>query len=234
MIRASCLEFLLVVSPAATWMQAAFAASVLIGGVSLWLNPKEVDSAFAGILLLQMFSASSGFTVCAARGYCDPLLAGEASRGRIALASFVASTLPGLLAWLTIALIASVLGQARLAFAPPRVAALLLVSTVAWAGGLTLPRLAAGALWSFALLAIALSRGAAAQYLLMVQSTPADAAHVLLSAAILAVCPFLLLGDFAAAASLPVLTIDLSLAMLALWSGWRYLSRREYGLMEPL
>jgi len=75
-IRASCLRFLFVVSPPATWMYAAFAASVLIGSATLWLNPADVDSAFGSILLLQMFSASSGFAGSAARGYFDPILAG--------------------------------------------------------------------------------------------------------------------------------------------------------------
>lgn len=233
MIRASCLQFLFVVSPPARWMQAALAASVCIGAVSLWLNPNDVDSAFGSLLLLQMFSSSNGFDACASRGYFDPLLTGDQSRASIAIGSLIASTLPGIAAWTTTALIAAVLGQPAAAFAVHRVAALGLVSAIAWAGGLALPRMAAGALWAFVLLGIALSRGAAGQYLLIVQSTPADTLHVLMSAGIFAVCPFLLLGDPAATLSTPVIVIDMCLAVAAGLCGVRYLSRREYGLLEP-
>jgi hypothetical protein len=234
MIRTSCLQFLLVVAPAASWMHAAFAASVLIGAVTLWLNPKDVDSAFGSLLLLQMFSSSSGFGASASKGYFDPLLTGEQSRARVAIGSLIASTLPGIAAWTATALIAAVLGQPAAAFAVHRLAALGVVSAIAWAGGLALPRMAAGALWSFALLGIALSRGAAGQYLIAVQSIPADAPHVVMSAGIFAVCPFLLLGDFAAAGSAPVIVIDMCLALAAAWCGVRYLTRREYSLMEQV
>ena len=233
MIRASCLRFLLVVSPSGTWTHAAFAASVLIGAVTVWVNPQDVDSPFGGILLLQMFAASSGFTASAARGYFDPILTGGRSRRQVAMASLVASTLPGFAAWVTTACIAAACGRAAAAFALHRLVALVLVSTIAWAGGLALPRMAAGALWAFVLVAAALSRGVVGQYLVVVQSPPGDALHVLASAAAFAVCPFLLLGDFSAATHSVVIGLDLGLALTVVGLGFGYLARREYSLVEP-
>lgn len=234
MIRASCLRFLLVVSPPAMWMYVAFGASVLIGAVTLWLNPKDVDSAFGSILLLQMFSASSGFAGSAAHGYFDPILAGGRSRNRIALGSLVASTLPGVAAWLIIVLIAAALGQAGTALRFHRFVALILVSTIAWAGGLALPRMAAGGLWAFVLLTAALSRGAIAQYLVVVQTPPAGVHEALASAAAFAICPYLLLGEFPAARDPLVIGADLCVALTVTWSGCRYIGRREYSLVEPV
>ena len=234
MIRASCLRFLLVVSPPAMWMYVAFAASVLIGAATLWLNPKDVDSAFGSILLLQMFAASSGFAGSAARGYFDPILAGGRSRNRIAMGSLVASTLPGVAAWLIIVLIAAALGHAGTALTFHRFVALILVSTIAWAGGLALPRMAAGGLWAFVLLTAALSRGAVADYLVVVQSPPAGVHDALASAAAFAICPYLLLGEFPAARDPIVVGADLCVVLTVAWSGFRYIGRREYSLVEPI
>ena len=234
MVRASCLWFLLVVSPSATWTHAALAASVLIGAATIWVNPEGLDSALGGILLLQMFAASSGFTSSASRGYFDPLLTGGRSRRQVAGASLAASTLPGLAAWGMTAIIAAALGPAATALAPHRFVAIVLVSTVSWAGGLALPRMAAGASWAFVLVAMALSRGILNQCLLVVQSQPGDWLHAIAAAAAFAVCPFLLLGDFAAATRAPVIGLDLALALTAVWLGVRYLARREYSLVEPV
>ena len=234
MIRASCLRFLFVVSPPATWMYVAFVASVLIGAATLWLNPADVDSAFGSILLLQMFSASSGFAGSAARGYFDPILADGRSRSRVAMGSLVASTLPGVAAWLMIVLIAATLGRAATALTLHRLAALILVSTIAWAGGLALPRMAAGGLWAFVLLTAALSRGAVAQYLAVVQSPPTDVQDGLASAAAFAICPYLLLGEFPAATDPFVIGADLCIALTVAWSGFRYIARRDYSLVEPV
>jgi hypothetical protein len=234
MIRASCLRFLFVVSPSATWTHAAFAASVLIGAATVWVNPQGVDSAFGGILVLQMFAASSGFTSSASRGYFDPLLTGGRSRLRIAVASLAASTLPGVAAWVITAIIAAALGRAATALAPHRFVALILVSTICWAGGLALPRMAPGVLWAFVLVVLALSRGIFGQYLVLAQSQPDDVLQVIASAVAFAVCPFLLLGDLSAASHGLVLGIDVVLALVAVGLGCSYLAGREYSLVEPV
>lgn len=234
MIRASCLRFFLVVSPPAVWMVTAFGASVLLGAVTLWLNPGDVDSAFGSVLLLQMFSASSGFAGPAGRGYFDPLLVGGRSRLRIAIGSLVASTLPGLAAWAVVVLIAVALGRAGPALAFHRQVALILVSAIAWAGGLALPRMAAGGLWAVVLLTAALSRGTIGEYLAVVQSPPAGLQASLASAAAFGVCPYLLLGEFPAARDVVVMSADVLLALTMVWAGVTYVCRRQYTLGEPV
>jgi hypothetical protein len=233
-IRASSLRFLLVVSPPAVWMTAAFGASVLLGAATLWLNPADVDSAFGTVLLLQMFSASSGFAGPAGRGYFDPLLVGGRSRFRVALGSLVASTLPGLVAWAIIVLIAVALGRGGTALTFHRHLALVLVSAIAWAGGLALPKMAAGGIWAFVLMTAALSRGAIGDYLAVVQSAPAGFQGSLASAAAFVVCPYLLLGEFPAARNLLVLCVDLALACAMVSAGISYICRREYTLGDPV
>jgi len=232
-IRASSLRFLLVVSPPAVWLAAGFAASVLLGLATLWLNPADVDSAFGSVLLLQMFSSSGGFAGPAGRGYFDPLLVGGRSRLRVALGSLVASTLPGMVAWAIVVLIAVVLGRGRTALTCHRQLALILVSAIAWAGGLALPRMAAGGIWAFVLLTAALSRGAIGDYLAVVQTAPAGFEASFASAAAFAVCPYLLLGEFPAARNLFVLCVDMSLACAMVSAGVSYICRREYTLGEP-
>ena len=171
MIRTSSLRYFLVVSPCPGWMRAAFGAALLLGCATLWLNPAELDSALGSILVLQMFSASNGYAALAARGHYDPLLVSGRSRRTIALANLSAAALPGVVAWVGVAVMASALGRADLALAPHRQVALLLASVVPWAGGLALPRMAAGAAWALALFTLASSRGAN-QALLLVQIAP--------------------------------------------------------------
>jgi hypothetical protein len=234
MIRASSLLFFLVVSPQAPWMSVAFAVAVVIAAATLWLNPADVDSALGSILLLQMFAASNGFAASASRGHFDPLLAGGRTRRQVAAGNLAASTLPGAAAWMTTALVSVALGGGGRAVAAHRCLAIVLVSAIAWAGGLALPKMAAGALWAFVLLSAALSRGVVTLCLSSVQSAPSGALDALASAATLAVCPFLLLGDFPAVRNAAVLAIDCSLALIVVWGGFRHLSRRDYTLVEPV
>jgi hypothetical protein len=109
--------------------------------------------------------------------------------------------------------------------------AVLVVSTAAWAMGLALPRLAAGALWSMALLTMALSHWVGA-YLTVVQSAPNGARQYMAAAAAFAACPYLLLGDFAASSDPVVLMLDGAVVLMLAFAGARYVSRREYGLAE--
>src|SRR5262245_50152081 len=99
-------------------MLIAFAATVMLGAATLWLNPEGSSAAFASILLLQMFAAPSAFSASASRGYFDPLLTGEHSRQRVALGSLAAATLPGLIAWILLALLAIAFGRWRMAVTP--------------------------------------------------------------------------------------------------------------------
>jgi hypothetical protein len=226
------MRFFLVVTPPAVWMRVAFVIAAAAGVLTLWFDPREVDAGFGSILLLQMFAVSNGFAASAGRGHFDPLLVSGRSRTRIALENCLASSLPGVFAWMVIALAAVLLGHSRSAVSPHRVLALVMVSCAAWSGGLALPRLASGALWSLALVALAMSRGLLSDFALAVQSPPAGFRQVVASASAIAACPFLLLGEFPGAKDPRVLAIDAAAAVGMLLAGARYIRRREYELGE--
>jgi hypothetical protein len=234
LIRASTLRFALTVSPAPGWTLVAFGGSVLLGTATLWFNPANIDSAFGSILILQMFAASDGFSISASRGYFDPLLTSQPSRHRAAIGSLAAAVLPGLCGWLLLVLIAAAFGQWRIVLAPHRHVALVIVSVLAWAGGLALPRMAAGALWAFFLVTAALFRGALAKYAAVVQSPPTEALQLLQSALAFVMCPFLLLGEAPASTSAAVIGADLIFLLVVIWFAVRYVERRDYALMDPV
>ena len=234
MIRASACRFLLTVCPPPGWMLFAFAASVLLGAATLWINPEGVDAAFASMLLLQMFAASNGFSASSSRGYFDPLLTAEHTRQRIAVGSLVAATLPGLVAWILLTLIAIAFGRWRMAVAPHRYLAVGIVSVVSWAGGFALPRMTVGPLWMCALLSVALFREVLTKYLPPLQSPPTSALDFLQWVSAFAFCPFLLLGDFPAANNSTIVASDLILLLIVFWHAVRYVERRDYALMDSV
>lgn len=234
MIRVSAVRFFLVVMPTPPWLLAGFAVVAALGGYTLVLNPRDVDSAFGYILLLQMLAASSGYAAAASRGYLDPILVGGRSRLSIAFGSALAAALPGLIAWAVILLLALWEGDgapAR-ALALHRFAALLIVSGGAWALGLVLPRLAGGALWMMGMIGVAMSHGAIAQFVMILEA-PSSIGQVLLTAAACAACPLLLLGDNPGPADPRVVALALAMAAglvgLAVW----HVAVRDYTLKEP-
>ena len=234
MIRVSAPRFFLAVAPLPRWMWIAFAAAVIFGTWTLILDPREIDSSLASVLFLQMFAGSSGYCASASRGHYDPILVRGGSRSTIAMASLAASAAPGLTAWLTLVIVALTMGcPPELALAPHRHVGFAVVSCGAWCAGLAMPRLAAGALWAVVLVAMAVSRTLLAEQLAVIQATPGDVAEVLASAAVFTVCPFLMLGSFAAALDPRVLAATISGVVLMVWSGMRRLARYDYTLMEP-
>ncbi len=233
MIRTSTVRFFLVVAPAPRWILAAFGVAVMLGAVTLWFNPKEVDAAFGSVLLLQMFAVSNGFGSSASRGHFDPILVSLRRRTDIAVGNLIATSLPGVVAWLVIAGMASVMGQATVALAAQRTVAILVVSGSAWAAGLALPRLASGALWSMLLVCLAMSQRVFGDVVAVVQEPTTGALQILRAAAAVGVCPFLLLGDVPAVNDPRVLALVVFAASMMVAAGMRYIGRREYGLVEP-
>ena len=170
----------------------ALAAILVVGAVTVWLDPRELDSGLGMILLAQMFLASTGFVARARQGHFDPLLAGPWSRVRVAIAHWVVSIAPGVVAWLVLVSAASLAGTPTVwsAVAGFRAAALVMVSALSWAIGFWLPRGAAGMLWMALLMVLVTQR---AELLAVPAGTgPIDTA--LRHTATLIVCPFLLLA----------------------------------------
>jgi hypothetical protein len=171
-------------------------------GIGIWttsLSPGELDSGLGMLLFAQMFLASSGFLARARRGHFDPLLAGRADRTGPLVWHWIVSVAPGVAAWLCLAVAGYLQGSpaAVSALIGARAAALFIVSALAWAAGFTLTRGTAGVLWIAALLGLLIGRVDP----MSPSFAPADAGGSLLhQAAILILCPFLLIGNHPAVA----------------------------------
>ena len=195
----------------------ALAGIVVVGAVTLWLDPGELDSGLGMILFAQMFLASTGFVSRARQGHFDPLLVGPWSRVRIVMAHWIVSIGPGIAAWLVLVCGASLAATPGVwsAVAGFRAASLVIVSALSWTIGFWLPRGAAGMLWMALLMVLVTQR---AELLAAPAGTgPIDSAvrHI----ATLIVCPFLLLADRSSIQPLVVYTaVRLSIVLLvAVW-----------------
>ncbi len=233
----SLVRFFWVVSPHPAYVPAGFAALVAIGAWSLWLNPGDTEAPLAPVLLFQAFAASTGFVAPASRGHYDAVLAGPGRRTRIALAHWLVSASPGLSAWLALALaeIAISAGRHADAFAPRALTALLLVSSIAWASTLALPRLSGGVAWTLLLIVLAATReDAIAAARTLVAAPAACTPGVFESVAAFTVCPLLLLTHAHAARSLAVLVAECGIALAVAAGGIAFIVRREYPLVQRL
>ena len=191
----------------------ALGGIVAVGVATVWLDPAGLDSGLGMVLFAQMFLASSGFVGRARQGHFDPVLTGPRGRVTVVAAHFLVSIAPGVVAWLLVAAAGSLAGSELTpsAIAGGRAAALLIVSTLAWAIGFGLPRGAAGMLWVALLMVLVTQRAD----LLAAPAGTSPVATTVLHAATLIVCPFLLLGRhpplapgaLAAALVLPVLIL---------------------------
>jgi hypothetical protein len=156
------LRFFQIVTPVPRLMLATFAVVAVAGGILVALRPERAAAALSPVLLLQLFAASSGFSVPARRGHYDLLLTMGESRWRIAAAHWLTSILPGTAGWLTLAITEMVTTRGARAslLASGSVAALALVSTLPWAMTVSLPRFAAAIGWLLLLALVAMSLAA--------------------------------------------------------------------------
>lgn len=231
MIRVSTIRFFTVVAPVPVYLRLALAAAAGLGAWMVWLNPRDVDSALGSILLLQMFAVSTGYASMARRGWFDALLVSGRRRASHGYANLAASALPGVAVWLVVAAVEAICrgGQWPAALSTQRVAALAIVTTGAWAGGLMLPRNASAALWIAALLVLASSRSFLPQ-LPELQTAPHGLQQLATRALACTLCPFLLLGDTVVARDPGVIGAVLSAAGACASAGSTWLSRREWPL----
>lgn len=171
----------------------ALSAILLVGMVTLWLDPGELDSGLGMIVFAQMFLASTGFVVRARQGHFDALLAGPQGRVAIVAAHWAMSIAPGVVAWLVLVAAASLAGAPAIlsAIAGFRAAALVVVSTLSWVIGYGLPRGAAGMLWVALLMVLVTQR---AELLAVPAGTGAIETSIRQSVTLM-VCPFLFLAD---------------------------------------
>jgi hypothetical protein len=190
--RPGPLRYFLTIGLHPIYALAALGIITVIGLVTMWMDPREIDAGLGMILFAQMFLASSGFVIRARRGHFDPLLLDASRRIRIAAAHCAVSVLPGVAAWLILSGVAVVARSpaAWSALVGTRAAALLIVSALAWAAGFWLPRGAAGMLWMALLMMLVLQRAD----LLAVPAGSGPFTGAAVHAVTMTLCPFLLLG----------------------------------------
>jgi hypothetical protein len=171
------------------------------------------------VLFLQMFLASSGLLPPARRGHFDPVLTCATDRLRTLTSHWFASILPGAVGWALLVAVGDLVRSPSVwsATAGRRAAAFLIVSTLAWVAGLALTRGAAGALWMAGLLAAVLSRA----NLIAPRAAGMSASWITVphDAAVVTLCPFLLIGnhpDLAPGAIACALCIS-AVCLLTIW-----------------
>ncbi len=221
--------FFIFVRPWPGYALVALAAVTALGIFTTWLDPAGLDSSLGMLLFVQMFLASSGFMASARRGHFDPLLIHGRRRAAVLAAHCAVSILPGAMAWLVLVLAASAMGSAIAASAMygTRLAALAIVSGVAWAVGYALPRGLGGVLWIGALLIVLLRHSD----LLPAAGAPISPAIVLRTAGTLVLCPFLLLGGQRPIAA-AVVVVALAVVCALTIGVWRTGRRLDVYLVE--
>lgn len=137
-----------VVPPIPPLMMASFVVLTVTGATLIGLVGDGDGTVVEPILVLQAFSASTGFAGPARRGYFDLLIARGQSRVRIAVLQWLTAVLPGLCAWATLTVARSLLrsGDNPL-LQSGTVIAFLMASTIPWAVNIGLPRFAGAIGW---------------------------------------------------------------------------------------
>lgn len=186
-------RFFMVVPLHSPYMLLALAVAWSSGVVVLLIDPSSGPQALRPLALLQMFAASSGFAVAARRGHLDLLLTGGAGRIHVALTHLGLSVLPGMIAWVGLAIVEMLAGRTLepTALASGTIVAWVLISTLAWSLTVWLPRLSGGIVWLLAIAAWLVGWPDGARSIASVQDETARSG---VSALVIAFCPFVLLG----------------------------------------
>jgi hypothetical protein len=149
-------HFFRMVTPLPTLMVTTIGVVAVGSAVSVLLVPGRVEDALAPILVLQLFGAASGFLVPARRGYYDLLFTRGYGRWSIVIGHWWMSTVPGVCAWgvVCVAEAAARRSFPGVALATGSVAALMLVSALAWAFTVGMPRFSGAIAWLVVLAAL--------------------------------------------------------------------------------
>ena len=224
-------RFFLVVPPMPLLMVGAFAVATLVAGLVIVVEPSRASGALTPILLLQLFACSSGFDVPARRGHYDLLLTHGESRRRVVVGHLAASAVPGVVCWLIQALlcfgVAS--GDSRTVLLEAgTVTAVVLVSTIAWATTVRLPRFSGAIGWLLIVSTVSL----AAPGLLAVSPTGPINDPIAWARAAWAVLayPPLLVGQSLNGQDASIVVPGVLFATVALLTACRSLNRRDIPL----
>jgi hypothetical protein len=189
----SALHFFAIAPLHSRYMLLALAA-VLVSGIGMLIvDPGKGADALTPLALLQMLAASSGFAVAARRGHLDLLLTAGPARVNVALAHLGLSILPGMLVWWALGLVEMLVARTvrPLAFASGSVVSLCVISALAWALTVRLPRLSGGIAWllGIAMWIVGWSGGS-----VVIEAVNEGRTSAFTHAVVVTLCPFMLIG----------------------------------------
>ena len=209
------------------YMYLVLAIVTTFGALALIVDPSSAEQVLMPLVVLQMFTASTGFAVPARRGHYDLLLTAGAGRLGIAAAHFLVSTAPGIAAWLVLGCVELVRGggESRV-FAAGSVAALMFVSSVTWAVTVALPCLSGGIIWLLAIVML-LVRTGGSQYVVLATPPHSSPAWV---APVYATCPFVLVGRSLSPSDAWVLMPGTALSVVSVAAALAWITRMNVPL----
>ena len=219
-------RFFLAVPLQSPYMLAGLALVVALGAAELIVAPESGQEAVVTLLLLQMFSASSGFAIPARRGHYDAPLTGGASRTAVVGWHLVMSVAPGALGWLVLGACELGVGGSAV-LSQGSIAAMVVVSAAGWAMTVPLPRLSGGVVWLVLLLA---GLGWPTVWREDILAVAAGGADVSTRAVVYLFCPLVVAGRTLTREDLMALLPVMALAMAGCVGAWRWLVRMDVSL----
>jgi len=221
------LAFFRVVPLHPMYMQLALAIVTAAGVARMILDPCSGDRMLVAIVFVQMFASSTGFAIPARRGYYDLLLTGGATRLQVAAMHLLLSIAPGIAAWCVLAGAELALGcREPRALTSGSIAALVIVSSVAWAVTVPLPRLSGGLLWLLAIVMwLALTNTWREELLAGGPRTPSIAGVLFYT-----LCPFVLAGRSVSSADAWILLPGAVVSTVAVATALRWMTRMDIAL----
>jgi hypothetical protein len=138
-----------VVAPVPALLTASLAAATAAGVLTIVLEGPQDGAVAMPVIVLQAFSAATGFSAPARRGYFDLLLTRGQSRLRIALVQWGTAIAPGIVSCTVLAAASALFGRAapNPLLSSGTLAAILMVSTIPWAVTVALPRFSGAIGW---------------------------------------------------------------------------------------
>jgi hypothetical protein len=208
-------------------MIGAFVVMTVASAIVIVVDPLRAAGALTPILLLQLFGASSGFDVPARRGHYDLLLTHGGPRRWIIVAHWLASALPGVVSWLTLAAICAIAGRGHVSlFSSGTLVAVGLVSTIPWATTVRLPRFAGAIGWLLIVATVSLVTPG----ILTLDGTPGERSSWAQTAWASLVYPPVLVGEHLIGTDALRVVPGLLFAAIALAVAFRSVDRRDIPL----
>ena len=142
-------QYFRVVPPIPRLMTGAFVAITFVGVLSIVFASAHDASAVVPVIVLQAFSAATGFSAPARRGYFDLLLARGEPRTRIAAVQWLTAITPGVASWATLAAVDALVHgpSGNPLLRSGTFLALGMASTIPWAVTVSLPRFSGAIGW---------------------------------------------------------------------------------------